>query len=62
MTTDPTVLLERHFGKRQDALERADSAEARGLAHLAKSYRRSAAGHLSAYNRIAKTIQPRSDQ
>ena len=60
--TDPTVLLEQHFAKRQTQLERADSAEARGLPHLAKSYRRSAAGHLSAYNRIAKHITPRSSR
>ncbi len=58
--TDPTVRLEELYGKRQDQLERAEAAEARGLRYLARSYRRSAAGYLSAYNRIAKTIVPRS--
>lgn len=52
--TDPGVRLEHHYARRQELLERAAEAEARGLKYAAKAYRRSAAGHLSAYNRIAR--------
>jgi hypothetical protein len=58
--TDPTIRLEELYAKRQLTLEWADAADAKGLHYVAKSYRRSAAGILGAYNRIAKTIVPRS--
>ncbi len=54
--TDTVARMETIYANRQTQLARAEDADARGLTYLAKSYRRSAAGSLSAYNRIAKGL------